>query len=54
MKVQTKLVYWNTLLFTTVFIVISILFLITYSQYATYSIFQQLKNAANISAIFHL
>ena len=54
MKIQNKLVYWNTLLFTAVFIIIGVLFLITYTRHTQYTIKQHLKNAANICAVFHM
>lgn len=54
MKVQSKLVYLNTLLFTAVFIVVGFLFIITYTHYAIFSIQRHLKNSTNICAMFHL
>lgn len=54
MKVQTKLIYWNTALFSGVFILIGILFLFTYYHFGKQSILKQLRHSANISAIFHL
>lgn len=54
MKVQTRLVFLNTILFSILFIVISIIFIFLYIQFSKKAIYQQLKHAANISAIFHL
>ena len=54
MKVQNKLVYWNTVLFTIVFIVTGVLFMITYTHYAASSTHRHLKSSAEICAMFHL
>lgn len=54
MKVQNKLVILNSFFFTALFSITSLVFLLLYIQFSRQSIYQQLRSAANLSAIFHL
>lgn len=54
MKVQNKLVILNSIFFTALFSITALVFVLLYIQFSRQSIYQQLRNAANMSAIFHL